>query len=226
MKMRHEIYGLLAAAAMAYFMLHSHAVAADRVVVVPFPGGAVGNARAADVLKDKIFSSRAAGRGVSGTLELPQQYRIGDTGPGGGIVFWVSSDGQHGLEAAPADQGIGIWFYIRWYNEINTITDAVRGGDNAGLFNTERIIINQGAGDYAAHRAANYQGGGHGDWYLPSKEELNLLYLQKDVVGGYGLYWSSTESSSDNAWGQNFSFGNPLDISKYSSLNVRAVRNF
>jgi formylglycine-generating enzyme required for sulfatase activity len=54
----------------AFFMLSGTALAADRVVVVPL-GGTVGNATAADVVKGKTFSSRAAGKGVSGTLELP-----------------------------------------------------------------------------------------------------------------------------------------------------------
>ena len=51
------------------FLLPSAAPAADKVVVIPL-GGAPGNAVAADVVKGKTFSSRAAGKGVTGTLEI------------------------------------------------------------------------------------------------------------------------------------------------------------
>ena len=50
---------------------------------------------------------------------------------------------------------------------------------------------------------------GYDDWYLPSKDELNKLYLNKDAIGGFvnATYWSSTQSSSTLAWFQIFSTG-------------------
>jgi hypothetical protein len=152
-------------------------------------------------------------------------YTIGDTGPGQGIVFFISADGKHGLEAATSDLGRG----IHWFNgSYNKVTNAVRNGVNAGLYNTERIIINQGAGNYAAQLCANYRGGGYGDWYLPSKRELNLLYGQKAVVGGFtsSPYWSSTEYSGYYAWTQRFDDGYQDYDDKYLALRVRAVRAF
>jgi len=143
---------------------------------------------------------------------------------GGGIVFYVYDNGQHGLIAATADQSTSIY----WYNGSYTTTNAVRNKVNAGLFNTERIIINQGAGSYAAQICSNYQGGEYGDWYLPSKYELNLLYLQKAVVGGFTTngYWSSSEYSANFAWFQDFNFGFQFDDYKNYNYNVRAVRAF
>ncbi len=142
----------------------------------------------------------------------------------GGIIFWLDASGKHGLIAATADQSTG----IQWYNGTNTVTNAVRNGIGAGMYNTERIIANQGAGSYAAQLCANYQGGGYGDWYLPSKYELNLLYLQKDAVGGFAsaYYWSSTEGSNYYAWGQYFNSGGPSTNVKYDTGRVRAVRAF
>jgi hypothetical protein len=73
---------------------------------------------------------------------------------------------------------------------------------------------------------------GYDDWYLPSKEELNILYMNKDRIGGFnGWYWSSTESSNNRAWGQNFnngiqettSKGTMYDIHK-GNVNVRCIR--
>jgi hypothetical protein len=143
---------------------------------------------------------------------------------GGGIVFYVSSDGQHGLIAAVYDQSAG----IQWYNGTNTTTNAVKDDVYAGQNNTERVIINQGAGSYAAQICANFKGGYFGDWYLPSKYELNLLYLQKDAVGNFtnAFYWSSTENSSDRAWSQDFNDGSQYNHYKYQTFPVRPIRAF
>ena len=151
-------------------------------------------------------------------------YAIGDTGPGQGIVFFISADGEHGLEAAPSNQGTG----IKWSNQYDTVINAVRNGVNAGLYNTERIIINQGGGNYAAQLCANYRGGGYGDWYLPSKRELNLLYRQKAVVGGFAndYYWSSTAYIGDLAFAQYFKDGFKYDDDTDHLLRVRAIRAF
>lgn len=153
-----------------------------------------------------------------------KRYEIGDGGPGGGIVFFVSSDGLHGLEVAlPWDQHPGIQWSIT-YNA----TNAYRSGRGSGLHNTERIIISEGVGDYAAQICANFRGGGYGDWYLPSKEELYLLYLQKDLIGTFhnAYYWSSTERDSANAWFQSFSNGYQGYGLKAVELRVRAIRAF
>ena len=72
----------------------------------------------------------------------------------------------------------------------------------------------------------------YGDWYLPSKFELNLLYAQKSVVGGFAsnYYWSSTENDSNYAWHQHFTNGDQNYAYYYyvkdSTLRVRAVRAF
>ncbi|MFH1096393.1 MAG: DUF1566 domain-containing protein [Candidatus Desantisbacteria bacterium] len=76
---------------------------------------------------------------------------------------------------------------------------------------------------------SNYRGGGYADWYLPSKDELDLLYLQKGVVGGFGsdYYWSSTaEYNSYDAWTQHFDSGFQGYLGKYYPDFVRAVRAF
>ena len=152
-------------------------------------------------------------------------HRIGERF-GGGIVFFVYDNGKHGLIAATSDQSS----FVRWGT--TTAVNAVRDGINAGKANTERIILVQGsAGDYAAQIAANYQGGGFGDWYLPSKYELNLLFQKKIFVGLFPgfRYWSSNESGNSNAWGQDF---NDIWGAQYYTnrtqkhSSVRAIRSF
>jgi hypothetical protein len=142
---------------------------------------------------------------------------------GGGIVFYVYDNGQHGLIAATADQSTG----ITWGG--STVTNAVRNGVFAGQYNTERIIINQGGGTYASQVCANYQGGGYGDWYLPSVSELSMLNSQRAAVGSFAsfYYWSSSEYSSTQAYSVVFPAGWVYyDSSKSTSKNIRAIRAF
>jgi hypothetical protein len=181
--------------------------------------------------------------------QLPAPHVIGET-YGGGKVFYVDDSGQHGLIAALADQSVGIRWYngtVRYTGTINDIND----GLYAGAMNTALIVSTQISdnknGNFAAKVAADYsvQEDGaspctgaaaeicNGDWYLPSKAELNLLYQQKNVVGGFAsnAYWSSTEKGTginggDYAWGQSFGNGNQDYVTKNRTLRVRAVRAF
>jgi hypothetical protein len=65
-------------------------------------------------------------------------------------------------------------------------------------------------------------------WRLPTKNELNLLYINKDEIGGFvaSYYWSSIENYGNNAWGQSFRDGGQDSGSRYYKCLVRAVRAF
>ena len=151
---------------------------------------------------------------------------------GGGIVFYVYDNGQHGLIAATADQSTG----IQWFNGTYRYTGTTGDGLNAGAMNTALIVATQMSdiqtGNFAAKVCADYSVAGgsitYGDWYLPSKYELNLLYLQKTIVGGFTNldYWSSSEVNSSLAWFQGFGFGVQGNGNKNSTYYVRAVRAF
>ncbi len=81
----------------------------------------------------------------------------------------------------------------------------------------------------AAYYCDNLDEGGYDDWFLPSKDELNKLYLSKDTVGGFtgDYYWSSSEYSADAAaWEQLFNDGSQNYDVKYGTYRVRAVRAF
>jgi hypothetical protein len=157
-------------------------------------------------------------------------HAIGDSF-GGGIVFFVYDGGQHGLIAATADQSTG----MRWYGGSYTNTRARADGIGAGLKNTAIIIANQGPVDgnaFAATVCNEYSvtvdGVTYGDWYLPSKHELNLLYIERAAVGGFttNYYWSSTEYGTLDAWLQIFNGGYQFYDNKSSTEGVRAVRAF
>jgi len=173
----------------------------------------------ADPINDKDATNKSYVDNNSGKHTIGESY-------GGGIVYYVYDNGKHGLIAATADQSTG----VVWTNTAfqSTVSNAVRDGVNGGIANTERIIIQAGAGSYAAQLCANYKGGNYADWYLPSKYELNLLYLQKAVVGGFAgnCYLSSTENDYFTACIQWFDVG-AQDINRKDHTGyVRAIRAF
>lgn len=66
-------------------------------------------------------------------------------------------------------------------------------------------------------------------WRLPTKDELNILYENKDKIGGFGSYgyWSSTEGGNGRHLFQDFDGGFQVDyFSKATTNYVRAVRSF
>jgi len=64
------------------------------------------------------------------------------------------------------------------------------------------------------------------DWRLPTKRELNLMYVQRTNIGATSFYWSSTEFDFDYAWTQSFNDGIQFYYDKVYSNAVRAVRAF
>lgn len=156
--------------------------------------------------------------GIETNLKIGDRYQ-------GGIIFWLDESGQHGLIAATNDIGNNS---IRWNNG-KDITIGTYANFGSGKRNTELIISKQGEGFYAAKICADYQKDGYDDWFLPSKDELNLLYNRKKIVGNFAKdhYWSSSEYNDGNAWMQYF--GNAHDQSAYSKdemARVRAIRKF
>ena len=170
---------------------------------------------------------------------------------GGGIVFFVYDGGQHGLIAATADRGNSLQRIagVPWFGGSYTNTRARADGIGAGLKNTAIIIADQVPeventgifNDFAATLCNEYsvtEGDvTYGDWYLPSKYELDKMYLNKETIndaallnGGSkfltNLYWSSTENGYYSAWRQNFADGSQYSNSKSFPANVRAVRAF
>ena len=158
------------------------------------------------------------------TSDCPSPSKnIGDTGPAGGKVFYLSdATGLHGLEAAPVDQSTG----VEW-GCYGTLVGGTGTAVGTGKANTVAIKAKCGAGT-AAQVAANYSLNGFTDWYLPSEDELHLLYAQEVVVGGFAnfIYWSSTEFDALYAWDHLFGKGGRGYDNKGATLPVRAVRAF
>ncbi|MDO9186677.1 MAG: DUF1566 domain-containing protein [Bacteroidia bacterium] len=161
-------------------------------------------------------------------LSIPKPepaIKIGES-HGGGIVFYVDDSGQHGLVTSTSNQSTS----MRWFNGsfIETAATGIKTG--TGSKNTEAIITAHGVGVYAASICDKLELNGYNDWFLPSKDELNLLYMQKaaGVIGDFenDFYWSSTENSYNGAWSQSFSNGANSSANKDGAYDVRAIRAF
>ncbi len=169
-------------------------------------------------------------------------YKIGDTGPAGGIIFYdkgTFSDGWRYLEAAPASTEQKD---IQWsVSGFNTGARGVEAG--TGKLNTQNIMdasYQVAVNAPAARYCDRLEYGGYDDWYLPSKNELGLMYmnLKIDGLGGFGagIYWSSTESGNrGGVFSQQFSNGVQMDSDggtdyfagwKGHKRSVRAIRQF
>lgn len=161
---------------------------------------------------------------------------IGSTYLGGKIAY-VDASGIHGFVCALADQSTG----VKWHNgslvatnATNTVleTTGVYGiTKSGGRKNTDLIISGQGAGTYAASICATLTDGGAtaGDWYLPSKDELNQVYLHKASFGIFAAfgYWTSSELNNGYAWFQFFDNGiQYYNNDKSTGYRVRAIRAF
>jgi hypothetical protein len=155
------------------------------------------------------------------------KFRIGQE-YGGGIIFYVDASGEHGLIAAKVDQGKAGW---------GCQTSKIPGADGieigTGFQNTLDIINACQEENIAARLCFDLVLDGYDDWFLPSKDELNQLFLQKDRVGGFVIdvtapYWSSTEYEIHNAaWRQTFAdYFEQTIYDKYNVYNVRAIRSF
>lgn len=153
---------------------------------------------------------------------------------GGGIIFYVWDNGRHGLIAATSNLSFGGTTGFTWGPTANYVM-AIRNGINAGMSNTERIIMKQGAGigNYAAMVAAHYQFNGngwgdYGDWYLPSLYELQLLFKQKNDkrlnFTNTTYVWSSTEADDKTAYTLNFFSTGGTVQAEPKNLNPRSVR--
>jgi TolB-like protein len=158
-------------------------------------------------------------------------YKVGDRGPAGGWIFYDKgsfSDGWRYLEAAPA----GTEFTALWgaYGQDVTGTDAAVG---SGKRNTQTLVeylrrIRESG--RAAQLCDELAAGGYYDWFLPSKDELNLMYqnLKQRGIGGFSndWYWSSSQNWANNAWAHRFSDDKQDDYYKGLGYKVRAARSF
>ncbi|MBQ0071243.1 MAG: carboxypeptidase regulatory-like domain-containing protein, partial [Spirochaetales bacterium] len=179
--------------------------------------------------------------------ESTVQYQIGDRGPAGGWVFYDKgfySEGWRYLEAAPTD--LGSYKFCYYQRNDNAPREAIYTMQTvgSGRMNTNLLSMlmldhaysesdsNAKSNDFAARMCFDYEVNGYDDWFLPSKDELNLMYinLKANGIGSFENfnYWSSSMSDYyGNIWTQYFGNGS-LCVSTGAVIQnkVRAVRAF
>ena len=170
----------------------------------------------------RAYATNSAGTSYGNQVSFQTNFAIGQS-YGGGIIFYVDASGQHGLIAATSNQENSAWGCV------GTFLGGTYTVIGAGQSNTTVITNGCGATDIAARVCIDLVLNDYDDWFLPSKDELNLMYLKRDIIGGFinSAYWSSSESSADGSWYQSFSDGVQGNYGHKNDLNyIRAIRAF
>jgi TolB-like protein len=180
---------------------------------------------------------------LTGQGAQPVVYRIGNFGPAGGIIFYdkgVFSNGWRYLEAAPVEIEFMATWGVSWEGHYGDelfnlfYVDGTMVEVGFGKRNTQLIMehLNQkGESGRAAQLCVSLNFDGFNDWFLPSKDELDLMYknLKQKGLGSFGgnLYWSSSQLGIDDyVWYQNFDDGSQSGFLKNHFNSVRAIRAF
>jgi hypothetical protein len=176
-------------------------------------------------------------------------YNIGDEGPGGGIVFYYSEEGFdvyepdgsvkrcNYLEVSKTEVAHVSWCSRKARSSCCSIN--TNEGVGFGKMNTYKIINGKHSGgvvsstNCAAKVCVEYSTTqtSKGDWFLPSKDELNLLYKNLGTriiaTASESWHWSSSQHSHNGEWGQRFGDGyQGTSYHELYTLSVRAIRAF
>jgi len=169
-------------------------------------------------------------------------YKIGDIGPAGGIIFYDRGSPSDGgtdspagdwryLEVAPAETEFSAAWGAYNYNVNGTGPTVGSGKSNTQLIAEQLRIL--GESGCAAELCVKLNYNGFTDWFLPSKDELDLMYknLKQKNEGKFAAktsYWSSSQVNNDCAWYQSFDNGRQYNYGnyKYNAFMVRAIRSF
>ena len=191
----------------------------------------------------QVFSGGMWRNLAGGTAAAPAAVtlQVGDLYGGGKVAYLLNptdsgydANVQHGLIAALSDQSAA----SAWNNDPELVPPhpvqsflGTSTGYGSGMANTNLIMADQGySGPYAAVQCRQHNGGEFTDWYLPSIDELQILYTNRQLIGGFNSnwYWSSSEYTADPSYVYFYSFSYNFSTGalKEQLSAVRAVRTF
>ena len=188
----------------------------------------------------RAYAINQAGTAYGNVLSFTTiNYQVGGFGPGGGIIFYDKGEYSLGLnqpawrymEVASTDLSFanGYTYFDYGCNNVN-ISGAEYSFIGGGYQNT--VDINNGCSSTqaAGKMCWNAVINGFDDWFMPSKDDMNIMYTNLNPLGLGNFspewYWSSTEASNGNAWRKHMSAGN-IEVNGKSLLcKVRAIRVF
>lgn len=172
----------------------------------------------------RVKSENALGVFYGSDNQFTTAYAIGES-YFGGIIFYLDGTGQHGLVSALSDQSAGaVWGCYPL--KIGGTSSAFGTGNQ----NTNAIVAGCATYGIAARICYNLVLNGFSDWFLPSKNELLLMYSNLKMAGlgnfSDNYYWSSSEETNLYALYVSFIDGSMSTYTKEGALRVRAVRAF
>ncbi len=202
----------------------SSEVSSTTATTIHFFNGTVTSSNKTQTTNYRSRAIRYFTGGTPDNIQAGAQYQ-------GGIIAYVYQSGDpgyvagetHGIIAAPYDQGS----VVLWGCTGTSVSGAAGTALGTGAQNTIDIVNGCAEAGRAARLCSDLVLAGYSDWSLPSKDELNKLYLSKSLINASsGFYWSSTQQSSSFAWDQNFADGAQYSVNKSNTLYVRAIRYF
>lgn len=163
---------------------------------------------------------------------------VGQECPDGTVYAGPSPDGNVPMYTTRCDAGqtwdgsacTGTRLTKTWNNGTSNWTVTGFTSPVTGKANTAGLValVDAGAPYVAANYCSTLNTGGHTDWYLPSKNELSVLYGNKATIGNFNesgsVYWAASEYGNGGAWHQRFSDGVQLYNVASSASLVRCVR--
>jgi len=172
---------------------------------------------------------------------LMEQLLVAQTSPkigdeyAGGIVFYLDPNQSKGMVVSKINLRNGGTEWGCYCQDIKNTKSEVGSGANNTKEMLSQCLSAQSIGNWSAKIVDEYVLGEYNDWYLPSKDELNLIYinLHQKGLGNFSTtttYWSSTQASygscgiSGGGWSQNFANGQQTQEYKSGHAGIGAVR--
>ena len=208
--------------------------------------GPAGGARGSGAITEQLVCD-----GTDADVIADELCKIGMTGPGGGLIFFVDYNDQYAgfdyLEAAPQGWSNGLLNVnlggvtgetagtatvdpkMKWCSDTSSLLGLNAWDKRAvGIGGTNTTTADITCTSGAVQAASDLELGGKDDWVLGSLGEMKLMYDNLQGVGGFSTdtYWSSSEGAANNAWTQLFYNGFQGNGGKANSYYVRPVRAF